>query len=309
MNRATEAPLVLGGHSFISQLGNDPPASAQEQRAIIEWCLDHGIHWFDTTYQPERIVLGNAFHALARRDEARILAWNFFTDFGPGDPTGQPDYYRPGHIDVILEQLRTAYVDCLVMVPLANRDENQRQLELMIEWRRKGYARSLGLWVETPEMIEHYRRENPFRFAIRPFNVTTDDAPVFANCKLYGWETLATSPFVRGWALDRMIAEASARGYGDPETLRPVLADLMLRFSLYQGSVDRVIVAMRKVEWIRRNLESISRGPLTAEEQRWLLRLRRLVARRERWQRRARKLIASKQRLWRRLCRMHPGAR
>jgi aryl-alcohol dehydrogenase-like predicted oxidoreductase len=308
MNRAIEAPLVLGGHSFISQLGNDLPASAQEQRAIVESCLDHGIRWFDTTYQPERIALSNALHALARCDEARILAWNFFTDFGPGDALGQPDYYRPGHIDVILEQLRMPYVDCLVMVPLANRDENQRQIELMIEWRRKGYARSLGLWVDAPWIVEHYRHENPFRFAIRSFNVTTDDAPVFANCKICGWETLATSPFVRGWQLDRMIVEASARGYGEPEALRPLLADLMLRFSLYQGSVDRVIVAMRKVEWITRNLESVSKGPLTAEEQRWLLRLRKLTARRERWQNRVRKLIASKQRLWRRLRRTQPTA-
>jgi hypothetical protein len=64
-----------------------------------------------------------------------------------------------------------------------------------------------------------------------------------------------------------------------------------------------VIVAMRKVDWVTRNLESVSKGPLTAEEQRWLWRLRKLAARRERWQRRAKKLIASKQRLWRRLCR------
>jgi aryl-alcohol dehydrogenase-like predicted oxidoreductase len=307
MNRPTEAPLVLGGHSFISQLGNDPPPSAQEQRAIVQSCLDHGIRWFDTTYQPERIALGNALHALARRDEARILAWNFFTDFGPGGQLGQPDSYRPGHIDVILAQLRTAYVDCLVMVPLANRDENQRQVELMIEWQRKGYARTLGLWVDAPAIIEHYRHENPFRFAIRSFSVTTDDAAAFANCKRCGWETLATSPFVRGWELDRIIVEASARGYGKPEALRPVLADLMLRFSLYQASVDRVIVAMRKLEWVTRNLESVSKGPLTAEEHRWLLRLRKLAARRERWQRRVRKLMAGKTRLWQRIYRTPPA--
>jgi len=44
----------------------------------------------------------------------------------------------------------------------------------------------------------------------------------------------------------------------------------MLRFSLFQDNVDRVIVAMRKVEWINRNLESVSRGPLTVDELRWL---------------------------------------
>jgi aryl-alcohol dehydrogenase-like predicted oxidoreductase len=290
MNRATETPLILGGHSFISQLGNDPPASGQEQHAIVESCLDHGIRWFDTTYQPERVALGNALDALGRRDEATILAWNFFTDFAPGDPVGEAEYYHPGHIDVMLEQLRTSYVDCLVVVPLDDPEENQRQEELAIEWRRKGYVRSLGLWVPDPASIEHYRNENPFRIAIRPFNITTDDAaPVFAACKMFGWETLATSPFFRGWELDRIIAAASARGYGEAQTLRPVLADLMLRFSLFQQNVDRVIVAMRKVEWITRNLESVSRGPLTAKERRWLQRLWRLAAKKHGWWQRLRR--------------------
>jgi len=77
MNPPTEIPLILGGHSFISQLGSDPP------------------------------------HTLGRRAEASILAWNFFTDFAPGDPVGQASYYRPEHIDIILEQLRTSYVGLL----------------------------------------------------------------------------------------------------------------------------------------------------------------------------------------------------
>ena len=105
MNEVTEMPLILGGHSFISQLGNDPPVSGRDQCRLVESCLDHGVRWFDTTYQPERIALGNALHALGRRNEATILAWNFFTNFLPGDPLGEPEYYCPRHIDVILEQL------------------------------------------------------------------------------------------------------------------------------------------------------------------------------------------------------------
>jgi aryl-alcohol dehydrogenase-like predicted oxidoreductase len=214
LSRAAEMPLILGGHSFIHQLGNDPPASKQEQHRIVESCLNHGIAWFDTTYQPERVVLGNVLHALGRREEATILAWNFFTDFSPGEPVGEPEYFRPSHIDCILDLLRTAYVDCLVLVVLDDPEENQRQEELVIEWRRKGYVRSLGLWISDPAIIERHRSGNPFQFAIRPFNVATDDAaPLFAACRMCGWETLATSPFFRGWELDKMIAEASARGW------------------------------------------------------------------------------------------------
>ena len=67
----TEVPLILGGHPFISQLGNDPPASEREQRRIVEACLDHGIRWFDTTYQPKRVALGNVLRAVARLGSRR----------------------------------------------------------------------------------------------------------------------------------------------------------------------------------------------------------------------------------------------
>jgi aryl-alcohol dehydrogenase-like predicted oxidoreductase len=279
-----ESPLVLGGHTFISQLGNDPPASEEHQRLIVESCLDLGIRWFDTTYQPERVALGKVLHSLGRRSEATILAWNFFTDFTPDDPVGGPGCYAPAHIDTILEQLQTPYVDCLVMVPSDHAEQNQQQQELLLEWQRRGYVRSLGLWISDPAIIEYYRSSNPFRYAIRPCNIATDEAPaVFAACKMAGWETLATSPFFRGWELDRMVAEASACALGSVETLRSTLADLMLRFTLFQPAVDRVIVAIRKPDWIRRNLESVSRGPLTPEEHRLL---RRLAAQRNRWWRR-----------------------
>jgi len=271
VNQPTAVPLILGGHSFITQLGNDPPASAEEQLRIVEACLELGIGWFDSTYQPERVALGKALNALGRRNEATILAWNYFKEFSPGDSVGQAEYYRPQHIEIILEELCAAYVDCLVMVSLDDPEENQRQEELLIEWQRKGYVRSLGLWISDPLLIERYRYQNPFRFAIRPFNTTTQDAPpIFADCKRSGWETLATSPFVRGWELDRRIAEASSRGRIEAESLRARLADQMLRFALFQDDVDRVIVAMRKVEWVSKNVASVARGPLTAEEQRSL---------------------------------------
>jgi aryl-alcohol dehydrogenase-like predicted oxidoreductase len=288
----SDIPLVLGGHSFITQLGNDPPASEQEQCAIVETCLNCGIRWIDTTYQPERIALGNVLHRLGRRGETSILAWSFFKDFTPAEPVGEPECYRPGHIDIILEQLRTDHVDCLVVIPVRDTDRNRQQIELAIEWRNKGYTRSLGLWAAdlSDSDVESYR-EKTFRYAILPVNITTPTATAtLAACKKLGLETLATSPFFRGWELEKMLAEASARGYGNKEVLLRLIADLMLRFSLFHPDVDRVIVAMRKLEWISRNVESIAKGPLTAEELRWL---RRLYAHRDRrrWWQRVRRLL------------------
>jgi aryl-alcohol dehydrogenase-like predicted oxidoreductase len=284
MDRATEIPLILGGHSFIPQLGNDPPVSDPDQHRIVESCLDHGIRWFDTTYQPERIALGNVLHAMRKRNEARLIAWNFFSDFTPEDQPSKPECYRPHHIEVILEQLHTDYVDCLVIIPSSDPQEDRRQLELLIEWQRKGYVRFLGLWIQDAQTIERFRNDNPFRFAIRPFNVaTTEAAAVFAACKLAEWETVATSPFRRGWELDNIVAAAVARRYGTDEALRQIVADLMLRFSLFQRDVDRVIIGMRKVEWVERNIESVTKGPLTPDEHRRLQELRALTLKKRRW--------------------------
>src|SRR5262249_21592866 len=164
MSQTTEIPFILGGHSFIKQLGNDPPAPEQEQRLIVESCLEHGIRWFDTTYQPERIALGNALHALGRRDEARIFAWNFFKNFSPDDQVGEAERFRPEHIQIILEELRTNYIDCLVMASLDDPEKNQRQEQLLIDWQKKGYVRALGLWISDPLLIERYGPRNPFKF-------------------------------------------------------------------------------------------------------------------------------------------------
>jgi aryl-alcohol dehydrogenase-like predicted oxidoreductase len=271
MSQTGEIPLILGGHSFIKQLGNDPAASEQEQRMIVETCLEHGIRWFDTTYQPERVALGKVLNGLGRRDEARIFAWNFFRSFTLEDQVGEAEYYRAEHIEIILEELRTSYVDCLVMASLDDPEQNQWQEQLLIDWQKRGYVRALGLWISDPLLIERYQQRNPFKFAIRPFNVGTPDAAsIFAACKKSGWETLATSPFGRGWELDRMIAKAVSGGYGNADSLRPLIADLMLRFSLFQSNVDRVIVAMRNSAWVGYNCASVSRGPLTVEELRWL---------------------------------------
>ena len=70
--------LGLGGHSFIEQLGNDPRASFEEQCGLVSACLDSGIRLIDTTYYQERVALGKVLQHLGRRNEAEIMAWNFF---------------------------------------------------------------------------------------------------------------------------------------------------------------------------------------------------------------------------------------
>jgi aryl-alcohol dehydrogenase-like predicted oxidoreductase len=267
-------PLVLGGHSFIQQLGADAMAPADEQIAIVKACLDNGITWFDTTYQPERIALGRALAQLGRRDEATIIAWNFFVDFAPGGEVGGPAHYQPHHIDLMCEQLRTERIDYLVVHSMGDPKEDRRQEELAQLWQQQGRVKRLGTWWPPADADMAFGTQSPYAFMVRPYNVTTADAPAaFAACKRLGWETLACSPFVRGWELDKMVQREQQSEGGATEAIRSDLADLMLRYSLFSPNVDRLIVASRKAEWVANNARSVRRGPLSAEERQRLLAL------------------------------------
>jgi hypothetical protein len=127
------------------------------------------------------------------------------------------------------------------------------QEALAVLWQKAGHVGRLGTWMpplDTPS-------PSPYAFAVAPCNITNadDDAALrFAAYKALGWETLATSPFVRGWELDKQ-AQQQAKD-------KATLADEMLRFSAFFPNVDRLIVAMRRPEWVAINCVSVARGPL-----------------------------------------------
>jgi aryl-alcohol dehydrogenase-like predicted oxidoreductase len=276
MTSQNNVPLIVGGHTFIEPLGNEPQPSPEIQIKIVEACLDCGITWFDTTHQPERTALGRALEALGRRDEATIIAWNFMKDLEPGDDLDRPVEFQPHHLDRILEQLRSDRVEYLVLHELdgGTPDEHNRQEELAVTWRKKGYVDHLGVWDPKEDAPEKYGADNPYSFMVRPFNVKTKEAaPAFAACKGLGWQTFACSPFIRGWELDRLVENAlKSEDEGESE-IRAQLADLLLRFSLFQPNVDRLITAMRRVEWVERNAASAAKGPLSDDEREYLERL------------------------------------
>src|SRR4051812_22458053 len=107
--------LGLGGHSFIEELGNDPVATFEEQCEIVTACLNNRIRLFDTTYYQERAALGKILQSLARRDDAEVMAWNFFKQ--PGKEKQLVNYtpFEPHHMEIILDELQTNYIDILVI--------------------------------------------------------------------------------------------------------------------------------------------------------------------------------------------------
>lgn len=243
--------IVLGGHSFHSTLGSDPIPSDEEAREIVRACLDRGIVRFDTTYAPERRALGGALEWLGRRPEATVLAWNFFDNpDGPARGMVNPRAYEPDDLPRMLEELRTDWIDVLVVHPVDDQAAQQRQVELAISWREAGLVRSVATW--SPEADANL---SPYVAVIRPLSIALPDSSAeFARYRAAGCRTYAASPFVRGWELDRAAEES---GMAKAE-----LADRMLRYAAFAPDVDYVIVAMRRAEWVAVNVDSVSRGPL-----------------------------------------------
>lgn len=262
--------LVVGGHSFISELGNDPAIDFGAQLEIVNTCLDHGITCFDTTYEPERLALGRILAELKRRDGAQIVAWNFFNDPATDAHLVAPRPFETGDTNLLLQQLRTSVIDMLVVHPVNDAGANERQLDVVLRWQRDGLVRSLGTWAPGAHPAQRHAARNPYQFMVAPRNLAHPSADVFRASKDLGWRTFATSPFGRGWLLDNLLAVATQDTPGDAAALRARLADAMLRFSLFCPDVDHVIVGIRKREWIAQNLRSVQAGPLSERERRWL---------------------------------------
>jgi aryl-alcohol dehydrogenase-like predicted oxidoreductase len=248
--------LGLGGHSYMQQLGNDPKPAFEEQREIVSACLDNGIHLFDTTYYHERVALGGILERLGRRGEARIMAWNFFKQPGKEDDLVPYTPYEPHHLDMMLEELRTDYIDTLVVHADEDADEQRRELKLAQDWMESGKVGSVTLGMAKARHLEVLPEGHPVGGVLAPYNAfAREAADVFAVANSQGMERIALSPFVRGWKLDE-IGEDPAEVSG-----------ILLRWVASQDLVDHVIVSMRKREWVRTNLDAVARGPLTEGEQ------------------------------------------
>ncbi|NHN32982.1 aldo/keto reductase [Paenibacillus agricola] len=252
---SNQQKLGLGGHSFIEALGNDPEASFEEQCQIVAACLDNGIHVIDTTFYQERVALGRVLQELGRRDEAHIIAWNFFQHAGQTDILVSSTRYEAHHIDIMLEELSTNRIDTLVIHRHDNKERLLQEFELVRQWLASGKIKRVALGMVKGDDLLQLDASAPISCVLAPYNAFTREAEaIFIDAKARGYEVIALSPFVRGWKLDE-IGEDKAK-----------VADILLRWAVGSELVDLVIVSMRKSEWVATNLATVQRGALSDEE-------------------------------------------
>lgn len=252
----TGMKLGLGGHSFIEQLGNDPRPSFEEQCALVSACLDAGIKLIDTTYYQERVALGKVLKTLGRREEARVMVWNFFSQPGREDDLVPYTPYEPHHLDQMLAELQTEYVDILVVHVHGDTEHLNVELELARGWREAGKVRAVALGMAETSHLEQLPSDHPVSYVLAPYNAFNRRAArTFELAREMDMGTVALSPFIRGWKLDEIGGD------------KRVVSEVLLRWVASKPLVDHVIVSMRKSEYVRRNLAAVEKGPLNVEEE------------------------------------------
>lgn len=254
--------LVLGGHSFIDELGNDPGVDFADQLVIVTAWRDSGYDTIDTTYEAERIAVGRVLEEAGLQKKIKVIAWNFFQCEGEGI-LGPTRPYRPDSLDRMMEQLRLDFIDHLVVHPVPDEGEQQRQEELALSWQAAGRVGTLGTWDPKSSLADDYENRIPYQFMVRPCNINTPGAEaIFREAKQLGWRTLGTSPFDRGWLLDKLSKTAHEALGGIFDVHRERIAGLMLRYSYFVEGMDRLIIGIRKKEWIAQNKRHLHKGPL-----------------------------------------------
>lgn len=248
--------LVLGGHSFIRQLGIDPEPDRREAERIVSACLDHGIAWFDTTYVPERVRLARALQDGGGRPEARIVVWNFFDDEHADGTFGGASEWTQERFDAIRRIFGRDRIDALMVHPIDDARADARQRDLAVGWLGQGLVGCLGLW--EPDAVRLGHPPGPYTFFVRPCNPACfRDRPLFDLGARSGWQAWACSPFHRGWNLER-----ACRSAAEP---REVVARDLLRYARHAPGVARLIVSMRRSDLVAVNIAAEALGPLAEE--------------------------------------------
>jgi aryl-alcohol dehydrogenase-like predicted oxidoreductase len=193
---------------------------------------------------------------LGRRHEATVTGWNFFKHAGKEDELVAWTPYAPDHINVMLEELQTEWIDLLVIHAEDDPATLHRALALVEGWVAMGKVRQVGLGMAALRHLDQLPAGHLVTHVLAPYNAfNRDAAALFARAREVGMQTIAMSPFIRGWKLQEID--------DDPAEV----AAILLRWVVAQPVVDRVIVAMRKQAWVQANLAAAARGALTPQEE------------------------------------------
>lgn len=247
--------IGFGGHHYTMRQRLEKNESGfdyqRERTRQISIALEHGVNYFDTTYDHEAEVLGNALAELKRRDDCYI-ACDYWMN---GTKSSELRWSATRRFERSLKLLKTDHVD--VYRPTPRDKMKQSDLELLVElfqkWKKEGKARFFGISGHDEAYLMWAIETFPLDLIMVPYSVGLQKAA----------ERLL--PFAR----ERDVGVAIIKPFGGGSLFRAAeaigklkmtsgesVARAALKFILENPNVSTVLPGVNSVEEVEDNVHA-----------------------------------------------------
>jgi aryl-alcohol dehydrogenase-like predicted oxidoreductase len=229
-------------------------ASFGVDEAGVRYAMDRGVNLFLHTMRDKGLRSPLREALAGRREEVAVVAYAHVGWFGWGVRRGA---------EAALRELGCDYLDVLLLgwlgVGSAWTNATERQL---VGLRESGLVRALGVSIHDRARAGRLAADSPLDLLMIRYNAAhpgaesdvfphrRGDAPTILAYTATAWRRLLKAP--RGWGGPVMTA-------GD-----------CYRYQLSSPAVDLALTGPRSRAEVEANLSALERGPLSAEEDRWM---------------------------------------
>jgi aryl-alcohol dehydrogenase-like predicted oxidoreductase len=222
-----------------------------ERTRQIAAALDHGVNYFDTTYDHEAEVLGNALAELKRRDQCYI-ACDYWMN---GTKSDELRWSATRRFERSLKILKTDHVE--VYRPTTRDKMKQADLEVLVElfskWKQEGKALHFGISGHDEAYLMWAIQTFPIELIMTPYSVGLQKAAekLFPLAKERDVGVVVIKPFAGG-SLFRAAEVVKMLNTPEGESV----ARAALRFILENPNVSTVVPGANTVEEVLDNAQA-----------------------------------------------------
>ena len=262
-----------------------PPRSVEltdaESIKILNAALDLGINYFDTSidYGRSEERIGTAFRK--KRDQV-ILATKCGCAVGDGQGEHAPHIFTPSNIRSgvaqSLRRLGTDYIDVMQLHGNPTRKELEEQggLEALVELRKQGVIRHLGLSTRKPYIQEFLDVDLLSVFQLPYSAIQRQHEDIADSLSSRGKTVVARGVVGRGSVANSWSSIPIGMKFGQAQSVWEAAGideilggmsriEFMIRFALMRNSVGICLIGTADASHLEENVRAAEKGPLSAE--------------------------------------------
>ena len=251
LDHAQSRPELVEGRLDAKEAGGDYQAQRTRQVAAA---LEHGVNYFDTTYDHEAEALGNALADLKARDKCTI-ACDYCMD---GTKSRELRWSAARRFERSLKLLKTDHVDVYRPTPRdkMNQTDLQTLYDLFTKWKQEGKARFFGISGHDERYLMWAVETFPLDLILVPYSVGVQKAAekLLPFAKQRGVGVVVIKPFAGG-SLFRAAEDVGKLQKSAGESV----ARAGLKFILENPNVSTVVPGANTVEEVVDNCQASGR--------------------------------------------------